>query len=189
MGLSLVTAPTSNPISLVEMKEHLRIVVDDNNDDNYLDDIQRAATSLFTALTQYQVMQATYLLSLDEFPYYEIEIPIIPLISVSTLLYYTSASDTITLEENTDFYVSKSDRSAKIVPVSSWPTAYDRPDAVRITYIAGNASNIPDNLLHCIRLLVSNAYENRQPVVVGSRAEELPLSLKLMIDTFKRESF
>lgn len=190
-GLTLITGATAQPISLEEVKEHLYIVVTDTTRDNYLSDIQDSAVDQFQSDAEYQVMEATYKLTLTDFPDDYIDIPIIPVSSITTFLYYTDSTTIDTLVQNTDFYFVANDRSARLYPVDSWPSAADRPDAVKITFKAGYStqSQIPARLLHGLKFLIGHYNENRQNVVVGPNVQKIPESYNAIVDKFKRYSF
>jgi uncharacterized phiE125 gp8 family phage protein len=190
-NLTLITGPTAQPISLEEVKEHLYIVNSDTTRDNYLSDIQDSAVDQFQSDTEYQVMEATYKLTLPDFPSDYIDIPLIPVSSITTFSYYTDKTSTSTLVLDTDFWLVKNDRSAKLYPVNSWPSAGDRPDAVQITFVAGYStqSQIPTRLLHGLKFLIGHYNENRQSVVVGPNVQEIPDSYAAIADKFKRHSF
>lgn len=190
-GLTLITGPTAQPISLEEVKEHLYIVVTDTTRDNYLSDIQDSVVDQFQSETEYQVMQATYKLTLPNFNFDYIDIPLIPVQSISEFLYYTDATSTDTLVQDTDYYFVKTDRTARLYPVNSWPSAGDRPDAVQITFIAGYAtqSQVPTRLLHGLKFLIGHYNENRQSVVVGPNVQVIPESYNAIVDKFKRFTF
>jgi uncharacterized phiE125 gp8 family phage protein len=66
----------------------------------------------------------------------------------------------------------------------SWPTLYDRPDAVEITFTAGAASvsAVPHTFRNAIMQLALHFYEQRQPVNVGNSVNEIPFNLRTMID-------
>ena len=58
------------------------------------------------------------------------------------------------------------------------------PEALSITYTAGfgGAADVPDDIIQAAHLMVGNWYEHREPVVVGTIASELPLSVQRLID-------
>jgi len=190
-NLALVTAPTTDPMTVSELKEHLRIVAADGDNDKYLYDIQKSAVEQLQGEAEYQVMEATYNLILSDFPDSVINLPIVPVSSIESITYYTSATETATLSQNTDFYFVKTDRSAKLYPVDSWPSVYDRPDSVTIQFKAGVAlpENVKTNVLQALRLLVGSYHENRQSVVVGPNVQEVPQSYYSIIDKIKRYTF
>ena len=189
--LTLITGPTKQPIEISAVKEHLYIVDTDESRDTYLIDIQDSAVDQFQSETDYQVMEATYKLTLPCFPYNYIEIPLIPVSSITTFSYYTDQTSTDTLVENTDFYMVKTDRSARLYSFSSWPGSGDRADAVQITFVVGHATKkeVPKRLIHGLKFLIGHYNENRQNVVVGPNVQKIPESYHSIIDKFKRFKF
>lgn len=190
-GLTLVTGPSTQPIGMAAVKDHLYIVDTDTSREAYLIEIQDSAVDQFQSEAEYQVMTATYKLTLSEFPCDYIDIPMIPVSSITTFLYYTDKTNTDTLVLDTDFYLVTSDRSAKLFPVSSWPSAGDRPDAVQITFVAGHArkQDVPKRLIHGLKFLIGHYNENRQNVVVGPNVQKIPQSYEAIVDKFKRYQF
>jgi hypothetical protein len=53
---------------------------------------------------------------------------------------------------------------------------------VRINYTAGKANNKANQ---AIKLMVANWFENREAVVVGTSASELPLAVDLIVKSLK----
>lgn len=190
-NLTLITAPTAQPISLEEVKEHLRIVVTDTANDNYLSDVQDSAVDQFQSDAEYQVMQATYKLTLACFPDEYIDIPIIPKVTITEFLYYTDQSNTSTLTEGTDFYKVLTDRYCRLYPFSSWPSLGDRMDAIQITFTVGHAtqSAIPARVLQGLKFLIGHFNENRQSVVAGPNVQEIPESYHSIVGKLKRYHF
>ena len=190
-GLTLITGPTAQPISLEEVKEHLYIVSTDTTKDTFLSDIQDSAVDQFQSESEYQVMQATHKLTLTDFPDDYIDIPLIPVQSITTFSYYTDKTTTDTLVLDTDFYLVATDRFARLYPVDSWPSVADRPDAIQITFVAGYStqSQIPARLLHGLKFLIGHYHENRQNVVVGPNVQKIPESYEAIVDKFKRFHF
>jgi len=190
-NLTLIAAPTAQPISLEEVKEHLYIVVTDTTRDNYLTDVQDSAVDQLQSDAEYQIMQATYKLTLPCFPKDCIDIPLIPKITITELLYYTDQTNTETITEDTDFYKVQTDRYCRLYPFSSWPSAGDRMDAVQITFTAGHStqSQIPQRVLQGLKFLIGHYNENRQNVVVGPNVQQIPESYNSIVGKLKRHSF
>tara|TARA_R110000744_G_scaffold72211_3_gene145158 strand:+ start:424 stop:1014 length:591 start_codon:yes stop_codon:yes gene_type:complete len=70
----------------------------------------------------------------------------------------------------------------------SFPSVQKRTDAIKISYKAGYgaaASDVPEEIKQAILLTIGNWYANRESVVVGRIATELPLNVKWLLDTYK----
>jgi uncharacterized phiE125 gp8 family phage protein len=57
-----------------------------------------------------------------------------------------------------------------------------------VTYVAGygaTSDTVPDAIRHAILLLVGFWFENREGVVVGTIAKELPFAVKSLLDAYR----
>jgi len=67
MGLSLVTAPATEPLSLAEIKAHVRVV--DDNENDLLVTLGLAAREFVETFTHRAIITQTWALQLDGFPF------------------------------------------------------------------------------------------------------------------------
>tara|TARA_Y100000593_G_scaffold516_1_gene981 strand:+ start:805 stop:1266 length:462 start_codon:yes stop_codon:yes gene_type:complete len=68
------------------------------------------------------------------------------------------------------------------------PNVADRINAVQVKYTVGYgtaSTDVPEGIRTAIILTVGNWYENRQSVITGRTATELPLSSQYLLDQFK----
>lgn len=174
MSIELYTAPTSEPVTVDEVKSHLRIDTDD--EDVYLGLLISAARRYAETWLRRQLITATYKLRLDCFPCWEIEVPRPPFVSVTTLKYQNTANVETTLTENTHFVKDIYREPGLIYPAYglTWPTTYDFPNAVTLTYVAGygDATDVPEEVRYGIILIVAKAYQNREGTVPTSVADD-----------------
>ena len=47
---------------------------------------------------------------------------------------------------------------------------------------------IPKPLVHAMKLIISNFYENREPIAVGVSVAEMPFSLEYLLDIYKNRT-
>ena len=139
MGLVQTIAPTAEPLSLAEAKQHLRLEGYADEDTAVAGHIAAATADVETFTTR-QIVTATWALTLDYFPY-EIELPHPPLQSVSSITYVDMDGDTQTVDSD-DYTVIKTGLVGRVVEAyeASWPSTRDVPDAVTVTYVAGYAT-------------------------------------------------
>lgn len=179
----LVTAPTSDPVSLETTKAHLR--VETMEDDALIASQITRATQYVEGRQRRQLMQATYRYCLDWFPNM-IEVPLSPLSSVTSLKYYDTDGVLQTLVEDTDFEVDTDAEPGRIVPWYGevWPSTRQRTKAVQLTYVAGYASaaTVPEPTKQAILLLVGHWYENRESVLVGTISKEIEHAVSALTD-------
>lgn len=179
MALELTSAPASEPLTLDEVRTFLRVT--SVTEDDYILNLISVARSCAEDFLNRALIQQTWTLYLRDFPSdAEIVLPLAPLSSVTSVKYYNSANRLTTLTVNTDYYVDAKSQPGRIVlPESvSWPTCYDKPNAVEIVFVAGYgaaASAIPGRILQGMLMHISDMFENRTPVILaGQNALVLP---------------
>jgi uncharacterized phiE125 gp8 family phage protein len=164
MSLKLITPPSTLPVSLVEAKAHLR--VDTSDDDTLITAMLGAAIQMAEQATGRALMTQTWCLSLDAFPLAAIELSMVPVASVTSLVY----SDTLGADQTllpSNYVLNNSDDYgiAVVVPAfaKTWPDSRIQANAVRLTFVAGyaNAGAVPESIKSWIKLQVSAMYENR----------------------------
>lgn len=190
-GLSLVTPPTEEPVSVSLAKQQARILTSDDNElvSLYI----KAARQYCETFTRRQFCTATWNLSLDGFPPFDrsdcaplawhrhlgehharmITLPLCPVQSVSSIKYLDLTGTLQTLDPSA-YYVDSSREPVRIVPTpgSSWPATYCVPGAVTVQFVAGYgaAADVPATIRRAIAELTAHAYEQR------SASSELTIS-------------
>lgn len=188
MGLSLVTGPTTEPVTLAEAKAHCRIEIPD--DDGLLAGYILAARTHVEGQTHRVMLTQTWDCTADYgWPIrsgrQRFDIPLSPVQAVSSVSYVDQNGAAQTLA--TDQYTVVSNRTkAFIVPVYdvTWPSVRCVPDAVTVRAVVGYTQT-PDELRQAILMLVGHWYENRESVVVGQTPAELPLTVEALISPFR----
>lgn len=192
MALTLVTAPTVEPLSIDEVKMHLK--VDHNDEDGLIAIYTRAAREFTESFLGRALVRQTWLLTIDEFPLAEIRIPLPPLLSVDSVKYDDSAGNE-QIVSSLDYYVDKKSEPGWVVPVDVWPTPLDAVNAVRIQFTAGYsptadspddlASNVPFNIKAGMLLIIGNLYENREDNVAGTIINKMPNGAEYLLRRHK----
>jgi uncharacterized phiE125 gp8 family phage protein len=161
-SLNRTVGPASEPVTLAECKDHLELAASDTTHETKLQRFLEAARERVESDTNYAMISQTYTLSLDEFPKTDIEIPIRPLSSVSSITYYDEDNAQQTL--STDVYAV--DLSRRIVHLKydkEWPETVETRNAVTVTFHAGygSASAVPRLFKQLILLQVALSFEDR----------------------------
>lgn len=179
MPLKLITGPVTEPLTLEEAKVHLR--VDGSDDDAYIGALIIAAREVVEGATSRQLLPATWELALDDF---EASItldkaPFKEMVSVKHIdadgTEQTIAAEGYTLDDYSN--------PAKLV-VTDLPTVKDTPNAVKIRFIAGSES-VPEAIKAAMKLIIGNLYENRQEVVTGTIATQLPVGVDFLLNPYR----
>ncbi len=163
MALKLITAPTTTPVSLVEVKRHLQIdsASQDQNLGLYIDAATANLDGADGWLSRALVTQ-TWDLYYDAFPCGSIKIPLPPLQSVTSVNYVPPSGTEVAL--STSYYsVDTVSTPGWIVLNSgySWPTTLDAINTVRIRFVAGYTT-VPAPIKAAIMLMVGGMYEGRE---------------------------
>jgi len=180
------TAPSAEPILKAAAKTHMRITVTDHDD--YIDALIIAARKTTEHLTGRALITQTIELRLDRFPT-TIYLPRGPVQSVTSIKYYDTAGDEQTLdaaEYQTELYSDP----PRIEPEYgySWPSTQDRMAAVTVKYIAGYGdagTDVPDDLIHALKLLVAHWFESSEPVISGSIPRDVEMTYNFLIKNYK----
>lgn len=173
MIITRESAPARLPVSLADVKRQLRIDAEDT--DAELAMLVRAAASVVDgrgALGRPMITQ-----SWAQWVYNptEVRVEMVPFQSLTSVQYYDSngvlQTDTLSNYEA----VGAGDR-VWVRPKDGfeWPEQEDRPDAIKITYVAGYGDapeDIPEDIRHALLLLVSHMFEER--VMIG-KGHEMP---------------
>lgn len=162
MRLVQTTTPGEYPVTVADAKRQCAIF-DDITFDNLLQDYIKSVTKEVEAYTKSVFMSRTMVLYMDKFPAGDIQIPVYPVQSVTSILYDDSADTEQTLASS-NYWVSTYGMQPFIRTVNTWPTTYlDKPNTVRVTFTAGYASAdvIPEDIKQTILLRVYEMFENR----------------------------
>ena len=180
------TASTTAIITTAEAKQHLK--VDTSADDTYIDDLVQAATESAQVFTNRFFISTTITQHGDKW----CDLSVLfksPVSSTLHIKYYDSDNTIQTLSPSvytTD--LTHNPARVGLSPNQSFPALADRISAVECKYIVGYgsaASSVPTAIKQAVLLTIGNWYENRQQVVVGRTATELPKSAQYLLEQYK----
>lgn len=189
MEKKLITAMTTEPVSLDDVRMHLRLT-DDTTEDPLITSLIERARLYCEKHTGRAFGTQTWEAYLNYWPDRNyINLPMPPLQSVTSVKYLDSAGTETTMTETTQYLVdSDSDIGKIVLPYSvTWPsfTAYPiRP--IRIRFIAGYTV-LPEPLKQAMLLMIGNWYENREHGVdvVGGKVEVIPFSAMALMAQYR----
>lgn len=185
-AFKVVTPATSNPITLSEAKTHLK--VDTTADDTFITNLIKSATSSAQEYTNRFFIATTIQQVGDKWEDIS-NLLKSPVASVTNIKYVDTSGSLQTL--NTDVYfVDDVNKPARIglKPNQSFPEIIDRLNAVQVNYVVGIAAGpdeVDEGIRQALLLTIGNWYQNRQAVVTGTIATELPMNAKFLLDQYK----
>lgn len=188
LNYKVTIEPENLPVSLSEVKSHLRVCTpaEDAQIERYY---IPAATRVIEQDLNRKLITQTMELILDDFPDSDqILLPGGSIQSIVGITYYDEDGVEQTLS-TADYIQGLDFEPARIIkaPDATWPTVRSTygPKPVVVTYVAGygdNPADVPATIRQAILLTVAHYYYNREAVVTGTIATELPQGVKYLIE-------
>lgn len=192
MTLTLVTAPTEEPITLDEAKAHLR--VDATDEDDVIGSLIEAARQHVENFTHRRLITQTWDYKLDGFPSGDLELPLAPLLtSTAPVVTYTDSAGAAQTWAASNYTVD--------APSGPWarrgrlflnygilyPSTRSIDQAVSIRFLCGygGPASVPEPIKLTMKLLLGHWYANREAVNVGNITSEYPQAVDALLWPFK----
>ena len=185
-SVTVKTAATTPVFTTAQAKAFLK--VDVSTDDSIIDNLVQAATDSCQEYTNRYFINTLLLQQSDNWNGLNYLYKS-PLVSVASIKYYDS-DDSQQTWGSSNYIVDTSLQPARISLAvnKSAPTLSKRINAVNIEYTVGYgtaSTDVPEGIRTAIILTVGNWYQNRQSVITGKTATELPLSSQYLLDQYK----
>lgn len=183
MFLSLITPATSEPLTLQEAKEHLR--VDDDAQNARISNLITMAREIVEVQTHRQIMSATWRLTMDHFPgrlpfwpqgvrrekawergRFTVDRAILlklpPIQSVTSIVYVDTNGTQQTLSPS-QYIVDTYKEPGRIAPAYNdyWPDTREQINAVIVTFVAGYTI-VPATVKELMYLILADSFEYRE---------------------------
>ena len=195
----VTVAPTTLPLTTNEVKEHLRLDLDDKTQDALLKILIKTATDYAEKYTKIDFITRTYETLRDSFAD-SLELRRTPLQSVIKVEYLQDGSF---VTVSTDIYFATSSNTFSHLALKKsqvWPTNEDlQEQSVKITFKTGygnTLSSVPDSLREGLLQHIAAMYENRGDCGEGrvsggtfaSAQKFLPVDAQLIYDMYRIRS-
>ncbi len=181
MPMTLLTAPTSYPITLDEAKSQLREGTDDN--DTLIFGILKAATNDAEVVTWRRFVTQTWTYYADSFG--SLSLPYGQLQSVTSIKYYDSLNVLQTLSTSIYDVDNRSDPGHISLAYSqSWPEVYDKHNAIEVEYICGYTL-VPEVIKQAIKLKCELMFGN----LFNNEFDTYERSYQMMLDPYRLVRF
>lgn len=189
-----VTTPGESPVSVAEMKSHLR--VEGADEDSYLTALLAAGTRAIDGPdgSGVAMMPQSWTLTLDAFPAGglrsregAIRLPGWPVTAITSVTYDPAGGGAAVTMDASGYRLANGGDPAFVEPVASWPSTDARLGAVRVLYTLGHesAAAVDGGLKQALRLLVAHWHANREAVGPGGMAA-LPLGFQMLMSARAR---
>lgn len=191
--LVLEAAPTEEPVTLEETKLYGHVTA--TKEDSVTQGLIRAAIEYSQQYTRRQFCTATWDAFYDVFPA-EFALPLPPLSSGATPVTHIKYYDTGGIQRTLDptvYDVDAKTEPARIRPAygESWPSIRSIMNAVEVRFITGygGADDVPEPIKQAIKFLVNWWFEERGPAIVGTAANELPMTYMALLTPYRMPRF
>lgn len=181
MSVKLIAKSAQPAVTIDQAKSHSRVL--HSLEDSLIELYRAAAIDHVQDYTGFQLMPATYELSLDYFPTHGIELPKPPFSGIVSIT-YTDEGGAVQKLSADAYYVSYEDNvPATLSFTGDLLPVYQRGhEKIKVQYTCGYASaaDIPRAYIVAILLLTEHFYKNRS--AVGQNNFELPYGVKALLD-------
>lgn len=177
------------PLTLQEAKDHLRVVIDEEN--NYIQNfLIPAARNRAENYLRRVLCEQTLRVSFDSAATCycgQVTLPVGPVRSIELIAYHDDQNDEQVLATDQYSY-DLLNEPVRIYPAFQqfWPSTSGLPGSFTIDFIAGYppgnsgsptdfAANIPAQIKQAMLLDIGHLYENRESVNIGNITSEIPL--------------
>lgn len=177
--------PAVSLVTPAEAKAQLRI--EHSDDDALIGSLVVAASRAVERMTGRALITQTWRQDLGwAFREKDVLLRRTPVQSLVSIEYYDGAN-VLQSADLADFRLYGADARwfVRPEPGAEWPELYSRPDALRITYVAGygdSASDVPQELRTAALMLVAHWYQRAEAVTEGASTEETPMGVGYLIE-------
>jgi uncharacterized phiE125 gp8 family phage protein len=193
--------PIEEPLTLAECRAQCRLVPDNEGtsleahpDDDALLAYLAAARDYAERFTGLAIAWRTYTLKLTGFPANDcpIDLGIGPVGVITSITYLVSGTPTVLDASNYELDDAAPTGVVHLVPDAQWPEVDENVNSVVVTFKAGYRPTspgsgdptmpvLPHTLKSALKLMLAHWYENREAVVLGTIATQLPLGIEALL--------
>lgn len=187
MAIVVTSPPDTEPITLTEAKEWLR--VSSTAEDTLITALIEAArhhveSHLNVALFDQEITEYYDVIPMGR--YVELSVP--PVSSVTSVQYRDSNGDYQTFD-TANYYTDLSSRPGRVIlkPSATWPTTGDYANVLKVVYQAGvdDTDNIARNVKVAMLLLIGFWYENREDMPANQTNNPKVRSANIILNNIK----
>ena len=185
MTLSVTTPPVVFPVSLAEVKAHIR--VDSSDEDTLITALTSAATDQIEQATGRAFVVRTLAMTFNAFVN-PLVLPTVPLAQVTSITYIDTDGDTQTLA--TSVYDVDTAREPGLVRLAfnqSFPSTRSVADAVTVNYVVGSGASFTAAESTDVLTVAGRTFEDADIVRLSATDGDLPTGLAELTDYHVRD--
>lgn len=186
---TLYTAPTIEPVSVSELRDHLRL--DDHTESGMLSGFITAARTHLENIAWRAFISQTWDVYFDAFEA-KMVVPRPPLSSITSITYVDTAGSTQTL--STSIYEAGIENELGHVRLQynqTWPTTRGHSDDIRVRAVCGYgaaSSSVPQPIRQAILLLAGYWYSQRE-TASNESLSKVPYAVESLIASYRCARF
>lgn len=194
MSLMLLSPPAAEPVSLAEVKAHLRVDLPD--EDALISALAVAARQAVEARGGLALIAQAWRFALDAPPEVEfapfgaagvgdIALPLSPVASIDAVSVVDIAG--VAAPVDPALYETAVGATGRVRALSPWPAPGHKLDGVTVDFTAGyaDAASVPDALKQAVLLLAAHFYENRERAQ-AERIYSIPDAVDALVAPYRR---
>jgi len=189
MAIKIKTEPVKEPVTLAEVKSHLRVEVTD--DDDLIGLLILTARCHAENICSRALITQTWQMFSDAFPSSgkEIRIPLPPLASIVSITYIDIDGETQTLAAS-KYTVDANSEPARVKEAynETWPATREIMNAVTVEFTCGygaDETDVPEPVRRAMFFLIGHWYENREAATWGDIIREVPLAVDALLANYR----
>lgn len=187
MSLVMTSPPAAEPVTVADIKAHLRI--DDSDEDILLASLLLTSRMHIETALSLALITQSWTLRLDRWPRgRSLELPLAPLRAVDEVR-VKDASAAANIVSAESYLVDLAARPARLVWNNVVPPAPQVPaGGIEIDLSAGfgaDGESVPAPLKHAILMLAAHWYEHRDPSEIGTNGARIPDAVSSLINPFR----
>lgn len=183
MTLTLLSPPAAEPVTLSDLKEHLRIT--HNDEDALIAAMLAAAVRTIEARAGLALLAQQWRLTLDAPPDETVLLPVSPCAGLDAVAVIDA--DGAPQNVGAHLYEFAPGAPGRLRPAGPWPAPGAAIDGVRIDFTAGydNAASVPEPLKQAVKMLAAHFHETRAAAREG-RFYAVSQSVDALIAPYRR---
>ncbi len=187
MGLVQLSGPEAEPLSLDEIKAHLR--VDGMSEDALLQSLVLTSRLHIEAALGLALITQSWKLVRDVWPDDGVvNLPLAPVRLISDVRVIGRDGSVQSLDSN-DYALDSSGRPARLYRRrNAWPVPGRRHAGIEIDFTAGfgpSANDVPEPVRQALLLLVAHWYEHRDPIEIGMPSTAVPHAVSRLLNPYR----